>query len=386
VSYVRISPDRKDVAFIHHPSRGNDAGEVRLLRMDGSGGARSLSPVFETCLGLDWNAQTHEIWFTATSAPHRGTLLLAVDSSGRQRSVQMLPEPTVLESVSADGRRCLLNVRDDRMILAVRQGRRPPTDLTWLGMSLAADVSPDGKMVLFWDGGGSEKSSGAWVRPLDGTDAVWLGAGEPHRFSPDGHFLVAVNRTEAGGARFDVIPVGAGTSRSIMPPDGESESPSFSGGDGLLFTRHVAGRNHIWKIQLDGKGAGPLGLSDCNNPVASPAADVFLAICGPGSSAIDIQSTSGPERRRIFELPPGDAFLYARWNAVGDRVFGVTTGRRMLTLDASNGRLVAEEGLPSLGKGEAAVLDGAGLSSDASVQAYSAKRISSRLYLAEGLR
>jgi hypothetical protein len=386
VSYVRISPDRTWVAFIHHPSRGNDAGEVRLLRMDGSEGARSLTPVFETCLGLDWNTRTHEIWFTATRAPHRGTMLLAVDASGRQRTVHMLPEPTVLESVSDDGRRCLLNVRDDRRILAVRQGRHPPTDLTWLGMSLAADVSPDGKMVLFWDGGGSEKSAGAWVRPLDGTDAVWLGGGEPQRFSSDGHSLVSVNRTEAGGARFDLIPVGAGTSRSVIPPDAESESPSFSGDDGLLFTRHVDGRNHIWKIQMDGTGARSLELTDCNKPVASPAGDLFLAICGAGRAAIEIQSTRRSEPRRLFDLPPGDAFLYARWNGVGDRVFAITSGRRMLTLDSSNGRLISEEHLPTLGKGEAAVLDGAGLSSDGSVQAYSANRISSRLYLAEDLR
>jgi hypothetical protein len=384
VTYVRLSPDRKEVAFIHHPSRGNDAGQVRVLRVDGSAESRALTPVFETCLGLDWNARTSEVWFTATNAPHRGTMLLAVDRSGHQRTVHTLAEPTVLESVSADGRRCLLNVRDDRMTLAVRQDREAPRDLTWLGMSLAADVSPDGSTVLFWDGGGSEKSSGAWIRPLDGTDAVRLGEGEPQRFSARGDSLVAVNRTSEGGARFDVVPVGAGTMRSVRPPDGDADSPSFSAADSLLFTRHLMGRNHIWTMQVDGTGARALGLSDCTKPVASPGADMFLAICGDAGAAIETRSMRGPERRRIFELPRGDVFVYVRWNVLGDRIFAVTRARRLLTLDTS-GRLVSEDRLPALDKGDGP-LESAGLNENGRIQAYSAKRNSSRLYLAEGLR
>jgi hypothetical protein len=386
LSYVRVSQDRTDVAFIHHASRGDDAGEVRVMPLDGSGEARPLTPIFERCFGLDWNARTREIWFTAASAHHHGTTLLAVDGSGRRRTLYTLPETAVLESVSPDGERCLLNLRDDRRTLAVRQGQELPRDLTWLGMSLAADVSPDGRMVAFWDGGASERSSGTWLRPLEGTDAVRLGDGEPKRFSDDGRSLVAVRRT-AGRTYFLLIPVGAGTTRSLAPPDPDSDSPSFSGPDALLFIRPVGGRKQVWRMQLDGSGARSLGLDDCTDPMTSPSGDSFLAICGGGESALEIHSITGRPGRRLFELPPDDQFVYARWNKSGDRVFGLTMHRRFVTLDSSSGRVLAEERLPPLGKGEEAdLLDAGAVSANGSVQAYSAGRISSRLYVAEGIR
>jgi hypothetical protein len=387
VTYVRLSPDRTDVAFIHHPSRGDDAGEVRMVRLDASEAARPMTRVFERCLGLDWNGGTKEIWFTAARAPHQGTSLLAVDRRNRQRTLHTLPESAVLESVSPDGRRCLLNLRDERMTLAARRDGEPARDLTWMGMSLAADVSPDGGTVLFWDGGASEKSSGAWLRPFDGTDAVRLGEGEPRRFSADGRSLVAVSRARSGGTRFLLIPVGAGPSRALVPPDADSASPSFSGVDALLFTRPVGGRKEVWTIRIDGTGARSLGSHDCTAPIASPGGDSFLAICGGGESTLEIHSMTGGVGRKLFELPADDRFVYARWNARGDRVFGVTKHRRFLTLDSSSGRVVAEELLPPLGKEEEGeLLATAGLSANGNVQAYSVKRISSRLYVAEGIR
>jgi hypothetical protein len=385
LTYARLSPDRAEVAFIHHASRGDDAGEVRLIRLDGSGPAQPLTPVYERCLGLDWNLRTKEIWFTAARAPH-GTSLLAVDRGGRGRVLYALPESAALESVSQDGNRFLLTLRDESMALSVRRGREPARDLTWLGMSVVADVSPDGRTVLFWDGGASERASGSWLRPVDGGDAVRLGEGDPKRFSPDGRSVVAVTRPPSGATRFLLIPVGAGASRALRPPDADSGSPSFAGTDSLLFVRRVAGRKEVWSMPTDGTGTGrTLGASGCDLPLASPSGSHFLAVCGTDASALEIHSMTKPEGRRLFELPAGDEFVYARWNGSGDRVLAVTTLRRFLTLDASRGTVLAEEELPPLERTDGDLVTAA-LSADGSVQAYSADRISSRLYIAEGIR
>jgi len=386
LSYARISPDRDEVAFIHHVSRADDAGEVRIVRVDGSETARLLTPVFERCLGLEWNRRTREVWFTAGHAPH-GSSLLAVDRTGNQRTLHVLPEFAVLESVSVDGNRCLLTLRDESTTLAVRRGREPPRDLTWLGLSLAADVSPDGKTVLFWDGGGSERSSGVWLRPVEGGEAVRLGDGEPKRFSADGNSVVAVTRPAAGATRFLLIPVGAGTSRSVTPPDADSTSPSFAGPDTLLFVRRVGGRSQVWTIRTDGTGARSLGAYDCDYPMASPAGDSFLAICGEGGNALEIHSMLKADKRTLFELPRDDTFLYARWDVRGGRVFGVTLNRQLVTIDSSKGTLLSDERVPFLlGKGEDVDLIAGALSEDASVQAYSARRTSSRLYVGDQIR
>jgi serine/threonine protein kinase len=386
LSYVRISPDARDVAFIHHASRADDSGEVRIARTDGSGTARAITPVFERCLGLEWNRKTGEIWFTASHAPH-GSSLFAVSTSGERRTLQALPEFAVLESISTDGARSLLTLRDESTTLAVRRGAEPSRDMTWLGLSLAADVSPDGKTVLFWDGGGNEKSSGVWLRPVDGGEALRLGDGEPKRFSPDGKAIVAVTRPVAGATRFLLIPVGAGTTRAVVPPDADSTSPSFAGAHALLFVRRISGRTEVWTMRTDGTSARSLGAADCDVPMASPVGDSFVAVCGDGGRALEVHSMTNSFNRRLFELPPDDTFLYARWDAKAARVFGLTSHRRLLTIDALKGAVLADERLPFLPEqGEQSGILAGAISPDGTVQAYSARRTSSRLYVGDQLR
>jgi hypothetical protein len=220
------------------------------------------------------------------------------------------------------------------------------------------------------------------MRSVDGGDAVRIGDGEPKRFSADGKSVVAVSRPIAGPAQFLVIPVGAGTSRSVSPPDSESTSPSFAGPDALLFVRRIGGRSQIWTIKIDGSDARPLGADGCDYPMANPSGDSFLAICGEDGRALEIHSMVKGTARRLFELPPGDTFLYARWDLSGSRVFAITVKRRLVAIDYSKGTLLSDEPLPFLpGKGEHGDLMSGALSADATVQAYSARRTSSRLYI-----
>src|SRR6185436_5585700 len=113
------------------------------------------------------------------------------------------------------------------------------------------EVSPEGGTVLFGDGGASDRSWGIWIRRIDGGDAVRLGEGDPRRFSPDGSTLVAVTRPHSGSTRFLLVPVGAGASRELAPPDADSGSPSFAGRDGLLFVRRVGEERQVWRMQTD---------------------------------------------------------------------------------------------------------------------------------------
>jgi hypothetical protein len=89
--------------------------------------------------------------------------------------------------------------------------------------------------------------------------------------------------------------------------------------------------------------------------------------------------------RLVHALPAGEAFVYARWNALGDRVYAVTGGRRLLTLDTSTGALLREEKIP-LREGIAGEsLIAAACSPDGTIQAYSVSYASSRLYLGRGM-
>ena len=77
--------------------------------------------------------------------------------------------------------------------------------------------------------------------------------------------------------------------------------------------------------------------------------------------------------------------MYARWNALGDRIFAVTTDRRLLTLDASTGAVLREQQVPLReGIGGESLL-AAACSPDGATQAYSISYTSSRLYLGRGM-
>jgi hypothetical protein len=94
----------------------------------------------------------------------------------------------------------------------------------------------------------------------------------------------------------------------------------------------------------------------------------------------------GGPGRVLYELPDDRAFVYARWNAAGDRIFAVTRDRRVLTLDSAAGTLLKEETVPLTGATGQDRLIAAALDPQARTFAYSVLRASSDLYLASGIR
>jgi hypothetical protein len=120
ISFVRISPDERYIAFIHHPTLLGNAGEVRSVAVDGSE-SKSLTPNYSECFGLDWNARNAEIWFTASHGDGGDSALWAVTLSGRRRLLYVFPAKNVLHNVSAAGDRCLLVSAQDRVTLTIRR-------------------------------------------------------------------------------------------------------------------------------------------------------------------------------------------------------------------------------------------------------------------------
>ncbi|HKF41964.1 MAG TPA: protein kinase, partial [Thermoanaerobaculia bacterium] len=63
VSFPRVSPDGKRIAFFDHQLRGDDAGFVAVV--DLAGKKQVLTTRFTTGRGLAWSPSGEEIWFTA---------------------------------------------------------------------------------------------------------------------------------------------------------------------------------------------------------------------------------------------------------------------------------------------------------------------------------
>jgi Tol biopolymer transport system component len=387
--FARISPDDKKVAFVHYPFRLDNTGEVQVAAIDGSG-SKALTRRFERCAGLDWSAKTGEIWFSAsTQTAYGGGALWTVNPSGKLRSRYVLPDFFTLQSVSGSGDRFLLTSQQERIDLTVRRGAEDPHDLSWLGWTLICDISPDGKTALFYDSGPTEKTSGVWIRPIEGGDATRLGEGYPGKFSPDGRWVVAVTRPLSGAPQLILIPVEAGGVRRLPTSAGNVSAPSFAGPSTLLFVRSEKGVSEVWTMETDGSGARSLGAAGCDMPIASPSGSSFLCVKGEKGErrrSLFLYSIKSGPGRKLYELPNDGDFVYARWSATGDRIFGVTKNRRLLTLDSSTGTLLREEAISLAGTTGQARLIAAALDAEAATRAYSILRTSSDLYLASGIR
>jgi eukaryotic-like serine/threonine-protein kinase len=384
IAYVAISPDEKEVAFIHHPSRTDDAGEIRIASVDGTR-QRALTSVFERCVGLRWSRRAGEIWYTASRSDIYSSALWSVNRAGILRMVHSFPDFFVLQDISESG--CLFVASSEDTRLLVRRGEEEPRDFSWLGSTFVADVSPDGRSILFIDGSPTAGTLGAWVRPLDGGEAIRIADADPGRFSPDGRWVVAASRIAAGPPQLILVPATGGKVRTLTSSTTASfAQPSFAGPDTILFLRSEKARWDVWRMRRDGREAAAMGIEGCTAPAGDPTAARFLCMDEPAHRSLWMHSLRGPDAgRSFFVLPEGETFVYFRWSADGQRVFAVTDRRRFLTLDASSGTVRRDSRVP-LREGIAGEsLLGAACSPDGETQAYSISYTSSRLMLGRGL-
>jgi serine/threonine protein kinase len=383
ISWVRISPDEKRIAFIHHPSRFDNAGEVRVVSVDGSAGLPPGSR-FETCTGLAWNARTGEIWFTATSDSVYSTSLWAAAPGKTARRIYSFPDVLILQD--AAGSECLLVGGSEETRLILWRQNQKALNLSWLGSTYVTDFSHDRKNVLFIDGTAEEKTLGTWLRPLDGGEATRVADGEVGRFSPDDQSIATTTRSGSGTPQVVLVTLATGRSVPITSSAAPNSWPSFAGADTILFSRAQAGKTEIWRTGIDGKGERRLAVG-CDRPAANPESSAFLCIGGTQDDVLYVApiTPAGEARlQTVRELAGGEKFIYARWNASGREIYAVTNNGRMLTLDPATGNMVRDEPVP-LDEDAARSILGAVFSDDAAVQAYSVGRKTSNLYLFRGL-
>jgi hypothetical protein len=208
ISHPRISRDGKLIAFCAHLRRGDDRGSIIIIDSDG-GNAKSFGS-FSSLYGLAWAPKNDEVWFTAD--PTTTTIarrLMAVNMSGTFRLLAAAPGDLTLHDVSADGT-AIISIDDrERKIFFSGSAGAEDRELTWLDRAVLVDMSPDGKQVVFHEGGKGGGSLGTiFLRKTDGAAAVRLGEGYAIALSPDQKWVLAV--TETNPRHRWLIPTGAG--------------------------------------------------------------------------------------------------------------------------------------------------------------------------------
>jgi Tol biopolymer transport system component len=193
MTYARVSPNGERVAFLDHARLGDIGGSVAVLDRDGR--KVTLSSGWKALQGLAWSGTGNEVWFTGSRSGKGGSsALYAVTLAGRERLVFSSPGTLKLHDISSDGQYVLLTRGTTRGgMVSVGSDHAKDRELSWFDYSTVADLSKDGKLLLFYEWGeGVAGRPTVFIRETDGSDAVRLGEGRPLALSPDGQWALAI--------------------------------------------------------------------------------------------------------------------------------------------------------------------------------------------------
>ena len=312
IGHPRVSPKGDQIAFIDHPVQGDDSGSLALV--DLAGHKRSLSGEWFTIQGLAWSPDGKEIWFTASKSGVDRTLY-AVSMDGKERMVLRLPGAVMIFDIFKDGRVLLMRASWRRELIGMTADDAKQHDLSWLDYTYPADLSGDGKTLLFDEegGGGSldySKSGGlsyaVYIRKTDGAPAVLLGEGGAVALSPDGKSVIA--QTQDSPSQLKLLTTGAGEAKDLTKDNiNHSWAHWFPDGKRILFSGNEPGKGvRLYVRDIASGKSEPITQEGVNGTsfVISPDSQ-WVAGIGPDQKGYLYPVASG-EPRPIAGLNPGE--------------------------------------------------------------------------------
>jgi Tol biopolymer transport system component len=393
IGHPRVSPKGDLIAFIDHPVQGDDSGSLAVV--DLAGHVKRLSGEWFTIQGVAWAPSGKEIWFTASKSGVDRTLY-AITLDGKERMVLRLPGAVMIFDIFKDGRVLLMRASWRRELIGMTADDAKQHDLSWLDYTYPADISADGKTLLFDEegGGGSldySKSGGlsyaVYIRKTDGSPAVLLGEGGAVSLSPDGKSVIA--QTQESPSQLRLLTTGAGEPKDLTKDTiNHSWARWFPDGKRILFSGNEPGKGV--RLYVDDRASGksqpitPEGVSGTAF-VISPDSQTVAGI-GPDQKGY-LFPVAGGEPRVIPGLNPGEQPI--TFSSDGGSVYIYQPGElpaQVYRLDLRTGqRKLWKELMPS----DPAGVETIGpilMTPDAKACVFGYHRMLADLYLVEGLK
>jgi Tol biopolymer transport system component len=271
------------------------------------------------------------------------------------------------------------------MMMALPPGEKNERNLSWFDWSLLADLSPDGKTLIFDESGEAVGSRyGSFLRKTDGSPAIRLGDGAFSTMSPDGRWVASLDL--GSPVQIQLLPIGAGQPRRLTNDALQHISVAWiPDGSGLVFIASEPNKppRSYW-MDLTGKtraltpegAAGTAVTADSKYLLASDAQGKpwLYPLAGGDPKPFSIHLDDN-DRFVKFE-PDGKSILIAQ-RGVPAKIFRVflDSGRREEIRDIT----------PPDPAGVLAVMD-IRFSADNKAYAYSYFRILSDLWVVDGLK
>ncbi|MEO8586197.1 MAG: protein kinase [Acidobacteriota bacterium] len=387
VSYARLSPKGDRVAFLDHGFPLDDAGTVSVI--DLAGKKTKLTGQWASEHGLAWAPSGKEVWFTATEAGANRSLY-AVDLSGQLRVVTRVPGGLKLHDIAKSGKVLLTRESPRVGILGMLQGDTRERDMSFLDYSFAADMSTDGKLLLFDEEG---EAGGAnytvYLRKSDHSPVVRLGEGNALALSPDGKWAVSILPLPNSPIR--LLPTGTGEARELALPGLSAEqAAAFVDGKRIVFAASEPGHGvRLFVQEIEGgkpRPVTPEGISTALPGFAvSPDGKSVAAIGADQKGAVF--PVEGGATRPIPGLLPGEFPL--RFSPDGRSVYVWKRGdlpARITRVDLESGKREVFKDLSPADPAGVERISNVLVTPDGKGYAYCYARLLSDLFVVEGLR
>lgn len=390
LSHARVSREGDRIAFFEHPQPGDNRGRVVVLDADRR--LRVLSDGWGSLTGLAWSPSGEEVWWSG--AEHGAHWIFAASPGEKERLVARGPADLTLHDVAPDGR-ALVATDDVRVgIRGVFPGDVDEREVGWLDFSVVADLSQDGRHILFSEQGRTEGTLyGTYYGPTDASAApVRLGDGLALALSPDERWALTL-RLESP-TRIVLLPTGAGAER-VVPTDGLAVSdarflPDATAPEGVrVLVRADTGDTSRYLVQdLDGSRRVDLPFERASWAVASPDGRHVAVLGGDSAVWIVPLAPRGTARRLPSEARTGWTGRPVQWSADGRAVFvaDLARGARVHRVDVATGRARPWRDIQPSDRIGLLSVPFLVMNRDATAYAYSYAQIDSQLHLVEGLR
>jgi Tol biopolymer transport system component/tRNA A-37 threonylcarbamoyl transferase component Bud32 len=378
IRFVRVSPNGQYVAFLEDSSARGIGGTVCVV--DLSGVMTKLTDSWTSVRGLAWSPSGREVWFTA-SLTRSKRALRAVTLSGRhrQRVVYEAPSSLTIWDIAGNGNVLLSHDDERRTVIAQAPGDSVERDVSWFDDAGVADISDDGRLILFRD------RFGIYLGETNGSAPTHLWKeGFADDLSSDNQTVLATI-----GNSLALVPRNAGDPKPL-PAFGivtYRGARFFPDGRRVVFAgveKGMPGRSYVQN--LDGKTAPRaitpelirvLAVSPKGDQVAATADDQPVTIWPvDGGKPIVVKGSEPKDRPITWSADGRSLWVFRRSEVPG----------HLIKLDLATGqRLVTKLLEPPDSAGVYSIIE-VQITPSGHAYAYTYPRLLSQLYVAKGLR
>jgi Tol biopolymer transport system component len=249
---LRVSPkgDRVAINILTDGQRS----DIMVFGLDGS--KRTLTTLDVYARGMAWTPDGNELWYSTPTGTDQLWSIYGVTLDGTTRAIMHAPGWPWLYDIARDGTALLGLTEFQSGVMVPFEGGRE-RDLSWLDSSVLADISADGKSILFteWKEAVQYKPT-VFMRSTDESPAVRLGEGVAVAFSPRRDVVLAI-RPGLKHRELVLLPTGVGKTETL-PNDLDPIWAAFLPDGRIVITAQTAQGPRMFVQARDGTPPRPL--------------------------------------------------------------------------------------------------------------------------------